>query len=277
MSGWAIEVRVPPGSRAATAARLVEWTELAVEERADGTLVSFAPTRSMTRALVSKLEEAFPTGLETACTRIEVSDWATRWHDGLGPRRIGRVVIVPSWIRPEGDPADCRVVLDPEGAFGSGEHGSTRAALRLLERQVRAGEVVLDLGTGGGILAIAAVVAGARRAVGVDHDSQAIAVAEANARRNNVDHRVAFVCGDATDITPLLGPADVIAANILQTVNCALLPAIRQTLRPAGRVIFSGMEQEEAEEFLTVLEHEAFAPIEELCDAGWWAVTARCR
>ena len=62
MSGWAIEVRGPPGSRAATAARLVEWTELAVEEQADGTLVSFAPTRFDTRALVSSLEEAFPAG-----------------------------------------------------------------------------------------------------------------------------------------------------------------------------------------------------------------------
>jgi ribosomal protein L11 methylase PrmA len=85
------------------------------------------------------------------------------------------------------------------------------------------------------------------------------------------------VCGDATDITPLLGAADVIVSNILQTVNCTLLPAIRQTLRPGGRAIFSGMEQEEAAGFLTVLDHEASAPIEEVCDAGWWAVASRCR
>ena len=135
----------------------------------------------------------------------------------------------------------------------------------------------MDLGTGSGILAIAAVVAGARRAIGIDHDQHAIAVAEANARRNHVDHAAAFVWGQATDLTPLLGPADVIASNILRTVNCALLPAIRQTLRPGGRAVFSGMEQEEAKGFLTVLDQEAFAPIDEVCDAGWWAVAARCR
>ena len=95
------------------------------------------------------------------------------------------------------------------------EHGSTRAALRLLERQVSSGQVVLDLGTGSAILAIAAVVAGARRAIGINHDPQAIALAEANARRNHWDHSAAFVCGDAADMTPILGPADVIASNIL--------------------------------------------------------------
>ncbi|NNG17168.1 MAG: hypothetical protein HKM89_11875 [Gemmatimonadales bacterium] len=65
--------------------------------------------------------------------------------------------------------------------------------------------------------------------------------------------------------------------NILQTVNSALLPTIRQALRPAGRAIFAGMEQEEAEEFLTMLNQEAFDPIDEECDAGWWAVAAHCR
>jgi ribosomal protein L11 methyltransferase len=229
------------------------------------------------RALVSRLEETFPAGLETVCTMIEQRDWATRWRDGLGTRRIGRLVIAPSWIQPEVAPTERRVVIDPEGAFGSGEHGSTRAALRLLERHLRPGEELLDLGTGSGILAIAAALAGAGRSVGIDHDPDAIGVAEGNARRNGVDDRVVFVCGDARDLSPLLGPADVIASNILQTINSALLPTIRRALLPAGRAIFSGMEQEEAEEFRVLLNREAFDPIDEDCDAGWWAVAARCR
>jgi len=275
MSGWAIEVRAPPGSRAATAVRLVEWTNVAVEERPDGTLVSFAPTAAEAEALLARLEEAIPSGLQTTCTRIEDTDWSLRWRDGLAPHRIGRLSIVPSWLHPDTAPTDQSVILDPGGAFGSGEHGSTRAALALSERLIPPGAVVLDLGSGSGILAIAALALGARQAIGIELDAQAVEVAEANARRNGVAHAVSFLVGDARVLAPLLGPVDVVVANILRTVNTALLPLIHGSLRTDGVAIFSGMELEEADEFMAALAHARFDVVDQRTDDGWWAVAAK--
>ncbi|TFG54411.1 MAG: methyltransferase domain-containing protein [Gemmatimonadales bacterium] len=277
MSGWAIEVRVPPGSRAATAVRLVEWTDVAVEERPDGTLVSFAPTAAETETLLARLKEAVPSGLQTTCTHIETTDWLLRWRDGLAPRQIGRLTIVPSWLHPDTSPPERTVILDPGGAFGSGEHGSTRAALGLLERLVPPGAVVLDLGSGSGILAIAALAIGARQAIGIDVDEQAVEVAEANARRNGVAHAVSFLTGDARMLVPLLGPVDCVVANILRTVNTALLPIIHGSLRADGVAVFSGMEEEEAAEFLAALADARFDVVEQRTDDGWWAVAAKPR
>ena len=128
------------------------------------------------------------------------------------------------------------MTLDPETAFGSGEHGSTRVALTLLERWFVPGDRVLDLGSGSGILAIAAVKLGAARAVGIEVDAEAnvVAARNASAKRRRVGGRVSRRAMPAT-LAPLLGPADLVLSNILRTVNTALLPAIAAALAPAGR------------------------------------------
>jgi ribosomal protein L11 methyltransferase len=167
------------------------------------------------------------------------------------------------------------VVLDPEMAFGSGEHGSTRAALALLERHLAQGDRVLDLGSGSGILAIAAVKLGAQRATGVELDEVSNAVALRNAERNGVAGATAFLHGEAADLAPLLGPADLVLSNILRTVNTLLLPAIGASLRPAGIAIFSGMESAEAELFAPELVQAGFSAFDHVDDAGGWAVAAR--
>jgi ribosomal protein L11 methylase PrmA len=142
MSWWAIDVRPDPARREWVGAWLVAHTGQAVEERDDGTLVTFAEDEAGAAALAGALEAALTEaggGPVESCRRpLEAVDWSTRWRDGLGARRFGRLTVVPSWVAHESAGAPV-VVLDPESAFGSGEHGSTRAALTLLERHLRPG------------------------------------------------------------------------------------------------------------------------------------------
>ena len=273
MSWWAIDVRPDPSRREWVGAWLVARTGQAVEERDDGTLVTFAEDERTAEALVAALVAEGAAPVETSRRPLEAVDWTTRWRDGLGPRHFSRLTVVPSWIElpPGGGPT---VVLDPESAFGSGEHGSTRAALTLLERHLRPGDRVLDLGSGSGILAIAAAKLGAASAIGIENDAEANPVAWRNAERNDVGAGVTFVDGDAGDLAPLLGPADLLLSNILRLVNAALLPAIVAALRPGGLAIFSGMEETEASLFRPALAAAGLVVRDEVTDTGWWAVAA---
>ena len=275
MSWWAIDVRTPAEQRDSMGAWLVARTGQAVEEQEDGTLVAFAPDERSAELLEAELGLKADDAVETQRRPVPAMDWSTRWRDGLGPRRIAQLTVIPSWLAEASDPDPLTIVLDPETAFGSGEHGSTRVALTLLARLLRRGDRVLDLGSGSGILAIAAIKLGAVRAIGVDTDPEANEVATRNAVRNRVADRIEFLEGDAGGLAPLLGPVDLLLSNILCSVNTALLPVIFQTVRPQGLAIFAGMEHAEAEEFRRSLTDAGFTLVQEALDAGWWGVAAK--
>lgn len=277
MGWWAVDVTpsAPAQTGEALAAWLVSRTGQAIEERDDGTLITFAEDEAAARRLVRALAESTDPAATGRLRPLDMVDWTTRWRDGLAPRRFGRLVVAPSWSDSGATDAEVVVVLDPEMAFGSGEHGSTRAALALLERHLEAGQTVLDLGSGSGILSIAAVRLGAARATGIEIDDEANPVAVRNAERNQVAAACRFLDGDAALLAPLLGPVDLLLSNILRTVNITLLPAIRDALRPEGIAIFSGMEEAEAPLFRPVLAAAGFELIAEVRDEGWWAVSAR--
>jgi ribosomal protein L11 methyltransferase len=272
MTWWAIDVRTTPERRDRIGAWLVARTGHAVEERDDGTLVTFAEDEAAAERLEAALAAEAP--VETARHAVEPVDWSTRWREGLGPRRIGRLTVTPSWTA-AAEPGQPVVVIDPETAFGSGEHGSTRGALALLDRHLNPGDRVVDLGSGSGIITIAAAVLGAARAIGVELDVEANEVAVRNAARNGVSGCVSFLEGDAAALAPLLGPCELLVSNILRSVNTRLLPAITAALGPAGLAVFAGMEAAEADVFRPVLARAGFTPVDEIVDAGWWAVAAR--
>jgi ribosomal protein L11 methyltransferase len=275
MSWWAIDVQVPAERREELGVWLVSRTGQAVEERDDGTLVAFAPDQDSAEALISELDRASGAPVRSSSHPVEPTDWSTRWREGLAARQLGSLTIVPSWLPEATDPDPLTIVLDPETAFGSGEHGSTRAALTLLSRYIRGSDRVLDLGSGSGILAIAAIKLGASRAFGIDIDAEANEVAARNAVRNGVNDRIEFLEGDASVLAPLVAPVELVVSNILRTVNTALLPVIESVLIPSGIAIFSGMEHAEARAFREALGQSGFSPLQDTLDAGWWGVAAR--
>jgi ribosomal protein L11 methyltransferase len=274
MSWWAIDIRAPAERRDSMGAWLVARTGQAVEERDDGTLVAIAPDEEAAKALMAELGREQDAPIETRRHPVESTDWSTRWREGLGPRQIEQLRIIPSWLPEAAEPDPLTIVLDPETAFGSGEHGSTRAALTLLARLLRKRDRVLDLGSGSGILSIAAIKLGAASAIGIEIDPEANEVAARNAARNGVADRVEFLSGDAAALAPLIGPVDLLLSNIRRSVNTALLPVITAALRPRGLAILSGMEHAEAEEFRRLLTDAGFTLVQETLDAGWWGVAA---
>lgn len=273
-SWWRLSITADPARTNAIAALVVAVTGNGVEETAESVVSTTLESRPLADALLARLHAEFA-GTNVIMTATEPVDWTMRWRDGIATRRFGRLVLTPSWlpVTPAGD--EVVVTIDPESAFGSGEHGSTRGALTLLEQHLHGGDRVLDFGSGSGVLAIAAVRLGARSAIGIEVDEQSNAIADENARRNGVISQVTFITGDANTFAPLAGPAELICSNILRTVNTALLPVIERTLAPGGVVLFAGMEEPEEPLFAPVLAQHGFEVVDVVRDAHWWSVAAR--
>lgn len=183
-------------------------------------------------------------------------DWATAWRQDYHTQHIGQhIVIVPSWETYSSAADDVALVIDPGMAFGTGLHPSTRLCLRTLEQLPLAGQSLLDLGTGSGILALYAAKVGARPIVALDTDLVAVQTAQENARLNSVAARVQIahgsltvegyelVSGQCTDLFP--GPFGVIVVNILAEVIAQLTPALAAHLQPEGCIIASGILAEQ--------------------------------
>lgn len=273
MTWWAIEVHAAPTLSEQLGTFIAQTTGQAVEERSDGTVMGYTDTEAAARHAGGLVGERFGPGVTWTVSPVGSVDWSTRWRDGLTARRIGRLLVTPSWLGHE--PGPDTVVVDPEMAFGTGEHGSTRGALALLDRWLRPGDRVLDLGSGSGILTIAAAKLGAGTALGIEIDDEALPVAERNAVVNRVDPTVKFVVGDAALLAPLAAPVELVVSNILRTVNLQLLAPIRQALTSGGLAIFAGMETPEAELFRPVLEERGWTVVDEVVDESWWSVAAR--
>jgi ribosomal protein L11 methyltransferase len=169
---------------------------------------------------------------------IPDQDWGETWKKGLGPIAVGRVFVRPSWVVAEVPAGSVEVVLDPGMAFGTGSHQTTSLCLGALSEVLtqRPGATVLDVGTGSGLLAIAARKLGAGRTVANDNDPVAVDVARENAARNGVE---IAVVGDAL---PEIGDRfDVVVANILANTLVELAPDLAAHLRPSGVTFVSGI------------------------------------
>ena len=175
---------------------------------------------------------------------VTSEDWSTSWKVNFKPLHIGRrLLIVPSWEEPQPQPDDIVLRLDPGMAFGTGGHETTRLCLELLE-QIMDGmptlltPAVLDLGTGSGILAMAAVQLGAGRVCAVDIDPLAVEVAQENLAINGLAEQVEC---STTPLESLEGRFDIILANILAEELIRLAPHLTERLSPDGSLVLSGI------------------------------------
>jgi len=260
------------------------WSEVllaaggsSVLDQGDRLITYVAPPPDVA-ALVARLEEGLSSAAPGEPPPVEWSwqeneDWAREWRQGLAPRRLTpRLVIKPTWTEWAASPGEVVIEIDPQMAFGTGEHATTRGCLRLLDASVPEGGRVLDIGSGSGILAIAAARLGAREVVAVEFDEDANINARENLEHNGVAARVQLLerMADAP-LLESLGRFDLILANILSSVIRPLLPAMRAALAVDGRLIVSGILREERDAVLAAAEGVGLRLAAEDAEDEWWS------
>jgi len=252
----------------------------AVQETGDALVTYLAPPSdpdAFAEDARAAVADALPDGAapEVSWHWQDNEDWSRTWKQGLGPRVISpRLVVKPTWTEWEAAPGQVVLDVDPQMAFGTGEHATTRGCLRLLDRVVREGDRVLDIGSGSAILAIAAVRLGAREAVAVEYDPDANINARENVEQNGTEGRVEIVEAMAEPgMMAGMGRFDLVLANILSGVIRPLLPAFRDALggAPEGRLIVSGILLSEHADVLRDAEAAGFRM--EMTDEEdeWWS------
>jgi ribosomal protein L11 methyltransferase len=264
-----LSVRVRPGaSPDAALAALFEMGSEGVQE-AGAELLTHFPGDADGGTIIAAVMAADPDAHVTA-TLIPAVDWAEEWKKGVGAHELGALAIVPPWLAEGRDPSRT-IVIEPEMAFGTGEHQTTRGVVRLLPRVIRAGDRVADLGAGSAVLAIAAAKLGASHVTAIELDHDAIANAEENVVRNDVADRVTVIEGDADLLLPFVAPVRVVLANIISSVLTGMLPMIAESLTPDGEAVLSGILVEERPAMLEVLEEHGWRVIEDDVEGMWWS------
>ena len=200
---------------------------------------------------------------------VEQEDWQNAWKQYYHAMDIGRrLAIVPGWEEYETDRTV--ITMDPGMAFGTGTHETTSLCLETLDVLVQGGERMLDIGTGSGILAIAALKLGAAQAEGVDIDPMCVRTAGENAQRNGVADRFAVLVGDLSDKAS--GQYNIITANIVAAAILSLAPHVPALLAPGARFIASGIIDERRDEVLEGLRAAGLRPVQVREKRGWVCV-----
>ena len=199
---------------------------------------------------------------------VEETDWAEAWKAGYVPQRIGRVVVIPSWLDEPMAPGEVGVRMDPGMAFGTGLHPTTRGCLALLQRLGPMPARALDVGSGSGILALAALRLGVGRVDCLDTDAVAVEATLANAAANGLDERLTARRG-TLPLAPDGEPYPLVLANLVAAVLVDLAAPLAGHTAPGGTLVASGIIEGRANEVLAALAAAGFTLVERLDDGEW--------
>ena len=284
MPSFALTVQVPAEAADDVAALLLEEGASGAEVR-DGSLAPMPGTavppagRAEVVAFFASRQAAQAAataqGLAGPVTEVADRDWSETWKDGLDAFAVGRVFVRPSWIEAAIPPGAVEVVLDPGMAFGTGTHPTTALCLAALDRLLQAepGAHVLDVGTGSGLLAIAAAKLGAARVAATENDPAALRVAQENALRNQARLETYLAPPEAVP-----GSFGVVVANILANTLLALARGLAGRVAPGGTVLLSGLVAGQEYEVRDAYRALGLAPRPDLDGAeGEWRLVALTR
>lgn len=201
-------------------------------------------------------------------SNVQEDDWLNNWRKFFKPMPVGeKLLINPSWFT-DTDPKGRLVInIDPGLAFGTGKHETTRLCMEALERYVKGGERVLDVGCGSGILGIAAVLLGADSAFGVDIDETAVRTANENAQVNHVSDKMTAIAGDLVD--KVTEKYDIVVANIVADAIIALSASVTSFMTDDAVYIVSGIIDTRADDVKNVVKGH-FEIVEENTYHGWY-------
>lgn len=226
-------------------------------------------TRSVPEAIAFLRDRLRDCGInaEVSTVGVKESDWADSWKKYYKPVHIGeRIVIVPAWedyIPAEGE---ITVSMDPGMAFGTGTHETTRLCATFIEKYLKAGSRVLDVGTGSGILAIVAAKLGATEIDAFDIDANAVIAAQRNCDENGVSF---IKCGVSDLIAEAKGEYDLVCANIVADIIIRMAPNIGAHVKKGGLLIVSGIIERQAEETKAALIAGGLELIDTLEENDW--------
>ena len=212
--------------------------------------------------------------LEVSMSTIDDEDWAENWKSQYKPFRLGKhIVIRPGWEEYDAEPTDKVVTIDPGMAFGTGTHETTGMCVSLVEEYVKEGMDVIDVGTGTGILAIAAAHMGAKHVLASDIDPMAVRVAKENIEINGFSDVIEAREGnllEAADTT-----ADVVIANIIADVIISIAAPVRAFVREGGVFICSGIAREREDEVIDALKKAGYGKLDKRNDGEWTAIACQ--
>ena len=208
---------------------------------------------------------------------VEEKDWAEAWKVHYHPVRIGkRLMIRPLWTEVELQPDDVEIALDPGMAFGTGTHPTTQLCLEATEDLLVPGAQVLDLGTGSGILAIAAAKLGAGHVLALDNDGVAVEAAQLNIEQNGAADKITVQEGSLESVVTSARRFDLILVNILARIIIAMCDQhLGDVVRPGGLAIFSGIIEEQADDVEAALRKTGLQPYARRQQGDWIVIEAR--
>lgn len=270
-----LRLTVPSIDQDRVIAWLDDWATGFVQESAE--LRAYVPAHRWSEARREWLEERLAqNGYDATLTvrALASKNWNAQWEASLSPIRAGPFLLCPSSTETSGEEEDATVIhVDPAMSFGTGHHATTRLSLRLLADLITPGDQVLDVGTGTGVLAIAACQSGASSALGVDTDPNAVVNARENSALNEVADCVSVVEGSVEVVPETL--YDLITVNITRRVLLDLLPDLVSRLAADGRIILSGILQGDRTQVVDSLKEQGLSLVQELTEEGWWAACCR--